>query len=218
MVVLRADHKSKKSSRSVLLSYATTRNHFSIGLWCVTKSGFYTTTSDDKLSAWTKKKLQSTSESQTCTQRRLMVIVWWSAAHLTHYSYRNPSETITSEKYAQQINEMRGKLQCLQPALVNRMDLIVLHDNCKPTTNTSKGELIGLQSFASSTIFTWPLANQLPLLQASQQLFAGENASPIRRSQKMLSNGILNHGSSCYRNKPISHWQNCVDCNGSYFD
>ena len=42
------------------------------------------------------------------------------------------------------------------------------------TTNASKVEWIGLQSFASSTIFTWPLANQLPLLQASQQLFAGK--------------------------------------------
>ena len=120
MGVLWADHKSKKSSRSVLLSYATTRNHFSIGLWCVTKSGFYTTTSDDKLSAWTKKKLQSTSESQTCTQRRLMVIVWWSAAGLVHYSFLNPSETIISEKYTQHINEMHWKLQHLQPAWENR--------------------------------------------------------------------------------------------------
>ena len=39
------------------------------------------------------------------------------------------------------------------------------------TTKASKLEQIGLQSFASSTIFTWPLTNQLPLLQASQQLF-----------------------------------------------
>jgi len=28
------------------------------------KSGFYTTTSDDQLSGWTKKKFQSTSQSQ----------------------------------------------------------------------------------------------------------------------------------------------------------
>ena len=33
---------------------------------------------------------------------------------------------------------------------------------------------VSLQSFASSTIFTWPLANGLPLLQASWQLFAGK--------------------------------------------
>ena len=37
-------------------------------------------------------------------QKRIMVTVWWSAAHLIHYSFLNPSETITSEKYVQQIN------------------------------------------------------------------------------------------------------------------
>ena len=42
------------------------------------------------------------------------------------------------------------------------------------TTNTAKVEPIGLQSFASSVIFTWPFANCLPLLQASRQLFAGK--------------------------------------------
>ena len=52
------------------------------------------------------------------------VTVWWSAASLIHYSFLNPSEIITSEKYAQQINEMHRKLQCLQLALVNRKDPI----------------------------------------------------------------------------------------------
>ena len=42
-------------------------------------------------------------------------------------SFLNSRETITSEKYAQQINEMHQKLQCLQPVLVNRP--ILLHDN-----------------------------------------------------------------------------------------
>ena len=42
------------------------------------------------------------------------------------------------------------------------------------TINASKVERIGLQSFASSAVFTWPLTNQLPLLQASLQLFAGK--------------------------------------------
>ena len=40
------------------------------------------------------------------------------------------------------------------------------------TTNTSKVEQIGLQSFASSIIFIWPLANRLLGLQASQQVSA----------------------------------------------
>jgi len=39
-----------------LLFYATTTNHFYVGLLCATKSRFYMTTSDDQLSDWTKKK------------------------------------------------------------------------------------------------------------------------------------------------------------------
>ena len=68
-----ADHKSKKIiilKCGLLLFYATTANHFSIQLWCVTKSGFYVTDGDDELSAWTEKKFQSTSQSQTCTKKR----------------------------------------------------------------------------------------------------------------------------------------------------
>ena len=39
-------------------------------------------------------------------QKKVMFTVWWLAAHLTHYSFLNFSETITSEKYAQQIDAM----------------------------------------------------------------------------------------------------------------
>ena len=48
----------------LLLFYAKTRNHFSIRLRPVMKSGFYITSGNDWLSGWTK-KLQSTSQSQT---------------------------------------------------------------------------------------------------------------------------------------------------------
>ena len=57
-----------------------------------------------------------------------MVTVWWSAARMIHYSFLNPGESITSEKYNQQINEMHQKLQCLQLTLVNRKGSI-FHDN-----------------------------------------------------------------------------------------
>ena len=50
-------------------------------------------------------------------QRKVLVTVRWC---LAHYSFLNPSETITSEKHAQQIDEMHQNLQCLQLALVNR--------------------------------------------------------------------------------------------------
>ena len=63
--------------------------------------------------------------------KKVMVTVWWSAASLIHYSFLNPSEIITSEKFAQQINQMHRKLQCLQLALVNRKGPI-LHNSAGP--------------------------------------------------------------------------------------
>ena len=57
-----------------------------------------------------------------------MVTVWWSDAGLIHYSFLNPGETITFEKYDQQIDQTHQKLQCLQPALVNRKGPILLHN------------------------------------------------------------------------------------------
>ena len=65
--------------------------------------------------------------------KKVMVTVWWSDAHCqTHSSFLNPSETIRSEKYAQQINEMHWKLQCPQPALLNRKGPVLLHNSAQP--------------------------------------------------------------------------------------
>ena len=119
---------------------------------------------------------------------------WRSATSLIDYSFLNPNETIISENYAQQINEMHWKLQCLQPAteraqFVPWQCLTACHK-----TNASKVEWIRLWSFASSAIFTWPLTNQLPLLQASWQLFAGKMFPQPAGGRKM-------HGFLCYRNK-----------------
>ena len=74
------------------------------------KIGFYTTTCNDQLSGWTEKKLQSTSQGQTCTLKKGHGH-WLSAAALIHYSFLSPRETITSEKHAQQIDELHQKLQ-----------------------------------------------------------------------------------------------------------
>ena len=82
----------------LLLFYTTTMNHFSIRLWHVTKSKLYITT--NQFNDWTKKKLQSTSQSQTCTEKghgHCLVF----CCNLIHHNFLNPGENITSEKYAQ---------------------------------------------------------------------------------------------------------------------
>ena len=75
--------------------------------------------------------------------------------------------------------------------------------DCILHNQPSKVEWIRLQSFASSTIFTWPLTNWLPLLQASWQLFAAKMFPQTAGDRKCFPTvcQIPKHGFLCYRNK-----------------
>ena len=61
--------KIKKCRFEVSSSLILWNNNFSIRLWCAMRSGLYVTTGDDQLRDWTKKKFQSTSQSQTCIRK-----------------------------------------------------------------------------------------------------------------------------------------------------
>ena len=65
-------------------------------------------------------------------EKKVMVIVWRSAADLIHCSFLNSGKNTAAEKYAQEIDEMHQKLQCLQTELVNRKVSILFHDNAQP--------------------------------------------------------------------------------------
>ena len=111
-----------------------------------------------------------------------VLVVWFSEFFL------NPGKIITSEKYAQHVNEMHWKLQYLQLALVSRKGLI-LHNNARlhiAQPVLQKLNKLGLIRHIQLT------SHQPPLLQASWQLFAGKIASTISRRQKMLSESWLN--------------------------
>ena len=87
-------------------------------------------TSKDQFSGRTEKKLQKCFAKPNFHQKKkVMVTVWWSATSLIHYSFLNALETITSEKCAQQIDEMHRNLQGLQLALVNRKSQVLLQDS-----------------------------------------------------------------------------------------
>ena len=193
-------HELTKNQKIILkcclfLLHETTINYFFIELSCVTKS---VTKKIHNNWWWPAQRLDQEAPKHfpktIWHQKKGMVTIWWSAAHMIYYSFLSPSEIITSERYAQQINEMHQKLQCLHLALVNRKGPTLLwqHQTPRCITNASKVERIGLQSLASSTVFTWPLANWLPFFSSISITFCRENASTTRRTQKALSKNSSN--------------------------
>ena len=90
----------------------------------VTKSGFYTT-GYDLLSGWTKKKVQSTSQSQTCTKKRSCSLVFccWS----------DPPSVKPLQLRSMLSKSMRCTKNCnaYKLASVNRKGPIFLHNNAQ---------------------------------------------------------------------------------------
>ena len=202
------------------LFYITTMNNFSIRLWCATKSEFYTTTRSEQLSV--KRSSKALSKVKLTPKKRSWS-VWWSAASRIHCSFLNPGKTIISERYAQQIDEMHWKLQHLQPALVNRKGLILLHDNAQPHVIQPHFKTWMKWTRIFYFICHIPLTScQLTItFQATKKLLDNLLQGKCFHDQQNAENDfqefIESWSTDFYTTriiKLISHWQKCVDCNG----
>ena len=134
-----------------LLLYATTVNRFSIQLCHAKKSGFYRII---RPAQWldqeeTPKHLQKPNlDTHTIRSWSLFggLLSIWSST--TFWILVKP--VVVSDKYAQQINRIQWKLQCLQSALVIGQKGPSSPRQCRTTSHTtsaSKVQWIGLGSF-----------------------------------------------------------------------
>ncbi|KAB0377442.1 hypothetical protein FD755_011886 [Muntiacus reevesi] len=145
--------------------------------------------------------------------KKVMVTVWWSASHLVHYGFLNPSKTITSEKHAQQIDEMHQKL--MGP---------ILHDNTRPHITQAMLQKLNKMGYEVS-----PHPSYLPnLLPTNYHIFKQINnflqgkcfynqQEAENTFQEFTESQIMGFYTTGI-NKLMSCWQKFVDCNGSYFD
>ena len=189
---------------SSLKMYAATTNDFSTGLLCAMKSRFYTTTSDDQLNCWAEKNLQSISQSQTCTKKTSWLLFGCLLPVWSSITFWIPAKPLHLRSMFSKF--IRCTKTAMPAACIGQQkgpNSLRHRPTTCPTTKASKVEWFGLQSFASSRIFTWPLANQLPLLQASPQLFAGKMLPQPAGVRKCFPkvHQILKHEFLCYRNK-----------------
>ena len=135
-----------------------------------------------------------------------MVTDWWWNAHLIHYSSLNPSKTIISEKYAQQINEIHPKVQPLHLTLVNRIGPILLHDNARP--HVTQSMLQKLNELGYKVLPHLPYSPDLSptdyhFFKHLDNFLSGRMLPQPARCRKYFPwvHQIPKHGFLCYRNK-----------------
>lgn len=157
-------------------------------------------------------------------QKKVMVTVWWSAAGLIHHSFLNPGETITAEKYCQQIDEMHQKFRRMCPRLVNMKGPILLHDNARP--HVAQPTLQKLNALGYETL---PHPPYSPDLSPTDYHFFKHLDNFLREkcfknqddAKNAFNDFVASRTPDFYStgiNKLVSRWQKCVDSNGFYFD
>ena len=177
-----------------------------------------TTTGNDQLIGWTRKKLQNTSKAKLAPNKEVVITVWWSATGLIHYSFLNPGKTITSEKCAQQVDEVHWKLQCLQRHWsIEKIQCLICLTTQGHITNALKVQQIGLQTFASSAILPTDYDFFKYLDNFLQQKCFYDQQEAENSFQQFIESWST-HFYATGISKLIFCWQKFVDCYGSYFN
>ena len=130
----------------------------------------------------------------TLAPKKVMVTVWCSDACLIHYSFLNPGETIISEKYAQQIDEVQRNLQCFSWDWSTEWAQFfsTTTPNCTAHNQCFKSWMNWAMKF--HLIRHIHLTSHQPTTTSSNisATFCRENASTISRRQKTLSKSLSN--------------------------
>ena len=138
---------------------------------------------------------------------------------MIHYSFLNPSKTITSEKYAQQINEMHWKCtatpgtgigQQKAPSSPWQLPTVCYTTDLQKLNKLSYGILSDPPYLPDLSLPDYHFFKHL------DNFLQGKHFHNQKEAENAFQECIKSWSTDFYAtgiNKVISHWQKCIDCN-----
>ena len=74
----------------------------------------------------------STSKPNLTLNKRMLLCIWWDIRGPIHYELLKPNEKLNSEKYCQQLDNLKTAVQKKRLAMFNKKNIILHHDNARP--------------------------------------------------------------------------------------
>ena len=137
-------------------------------------------------------------------------------------NFLQPGQTITAESYCEEIDEMYRKLRQQQPALVNRRDLVLLHDNVRP--HVSQITVRKLNELSFDVLPHPPYSPDLSptddhLFKHFDNFLTGRTFSSQDQAKTTFVDFIESRAPNFYAdemNRLVLRWQKCTDSKGTY--
>ena len=80
-------------------------------------------------------ELERNSRSSSKTRlhpKKIVLCLWWDIREPIPYKLLNDTQSVTAEKYSSQLEDLKNVLSIKRPSLLNKKNIILLHDNARP--------------------------------------------------------------------------------------
>ena len=110
-----------------------------------------------------------------------MLCIWWDIRGPIHYELLKPNEKLNSEKYCQQLDNLKTAVEKKRPAMLNRKNIILHHDNARLYPALGTRQKIAEVNSVAPTIFPEHSTLWLSLVFILTKFFDGQKIQKWRR-------------------------------------
>lgn len=152
-----------------------------------------------------------------------LLCVWWNIHGVVHFEILKAGETITAQYYCDQLDRLKAAIAEKHPALLNRKNVILHHDNARPHVarmTRSKLKELGWETFTHPAYSPDLAPSDFHLFRSLQQFLNGK----ILKSYDDVKNTLFEYFNS---KNPIffktgienliSRWRKVIELDGDYF-
>lgn len=135
-------------------------------------------------------------------QKKVMLSCWWDCKGVVYYELLPYGQTINTEVYCRQLEDLKSAVATKRPELANRWGVVFQHDNAKPHSS--------LRSRQKLTEFGWDVIPHPPyspdLAPSDYHLFRSLQNSLDNKSFQSLED-IKKHLDEFFANKTRTFWE-----------
>lgn len=155
-------------------------------------------------------------------QMKVMLCIWWDCRGIIYYELLQRGETITADKYCDQLSRVDAAIRQNRPALINRKGIIFHHDNARP--HIAYKTLSKLRELEYEILQHPPYSPDMAptdfyLFQSLSNSLSGKKFCSEEAVKNHLSDFIQGKPSEFFKSgieKLVDRWKMIVDRNGDY--
>ena len=146
--------------------------------------------------------------------------MWWGRRGIIHFELLNRNETVTADVYFQQLQRVHQSLLEKRPALVNRKNVVLLHNNARPhTARVTQGNFLELgRSVLPHPPYSPDLApSNYHLFRSLQNSLMGTNFSNEDQVREFFENFFTSKAAKFYGKgikELLDKWQQIIANDG----